>query len=153
MVRLQPLNIVGSEGITEMSAGVQFGDKSFSVTGGAEKSQSDYRGAYGQWPSKMVHETPNYKVWVGSFRSRLEADRALLKIKKKFSKDQTFFHRKNWAFNWYCIGVFRFKNYNAICCYHSKYGNSCLHYSKFCNWFYPLDFSECQNNRCTSLPS
>ena len=52
--------------------------------GGAEKSQSDYRGAYGQWSSKMVHETPNYKVWVGSFRSRLEADRALLDVKRKF---------------------------------------------------------------------
>ena len=50
----------------------------------AEKSKSDFRNSYGKWSSKLVYETPNYKVWVGSFRSRLEADRALLEVKKKF---------------------------------------------------------------------
>ncbi|MFD2822234.1 SPOR domain-containing protein [Lacinutrix iliipiscaria] len=50
----------------------------------AEKSKSDFDSSYREWSSKMVYETPNYKVWVGSFRSRLEADRALLKIKKTF---------------------------------------------------------------------
>ena len=50
----------------------------------AETRQSDFRSAYGQWSSKLVYETPNYKVWVGSFRNRLEAERALLKVKKKF---------------------------------------------------------------------
>jgi hypothetical protein len=50
----------------------------------AEKSNSDFRDSYGQWSSKLVYETPNYKVWVGSFRSRLEADRALLEVKRKF---------------------------------------------------------------------
>jgi hypothetical protein len=32
----------------------------------------------------MVYETPNYKIWIGNFRSRLEADKALIKIKKKY---------------------------------------------------------------------
>ena len=50
----------------------------------AEKSKSDFRNSYGKWTSKLVYETPNYKVWVGSFRSRLEADRALLEVKRKF---------------------------------------------------------------------
>ena len=27
----------------------------------------------------------NYKIWVGNFKTRLEADRALVKIKRKFS--------------------------------------------------------------------
>jgi len=50
----------------------------------AEKSKTDFRNSYGKWSSKLVYETPNYKVWVGSFRSRLEADRALLEVKKNF---------------------------------------------------------------------
>tara|TARA_B110000003_G_scaffold249047_1_gene261108 strand:+ start:806 stop:1168 length:363 start_codon:yes stop_codon:yes gene_type:complete len=33
---------------------------------------------------EMKYETPNYKVWVGRFRTRLEADRELVKVKKKF---------------------------------------------------------------------
>ena len=32
----------------------------------------------------MRFETPNYKIWIGNFKTRLEADRALLLIKKKF---------------------------------------------------------------------
>jgi len=70
VVRLQPLNIVGSEGITEMSAVVQFGDKSFSVTGGAEKSQEEalsLSGRYGPGGLEVlgftdVHETKIHEL-------------------------------------------------------------------------------------------
>lgn len=34
--------------------------------------------------STIKYETPNYKVWVGNFRTRLEADRAMLQIKEVF---------------------------------------------------------------------
>lgn len=34
--------------------------------------------------STIKYETPNYKVWVGNFRTRLEADRAMLEIKNDF---------------------------------------------------------------------
>lgn len=44
----------------------------------------EYRTLYPQWTSTIVYETPNYKVWVGNFRNSLEADRALLEIKKTF---------------------------------------------------------------------
>ncbi|PVW17280.1 SPOR domain-containing protein [Marixanthomonas spongiae] len=43
-----------------------------------------YRGIYGTWPASIEYETPNYKVWVGSFSDRLDADRALIEIKKAF---------------------------------------------------------------------
>jgi hypothetical protein len=43
-----------------------------------------YRGSYGNWPASIEYETPNYKVWAGNFNSRIEADRALLKIQKSF---------------------------------------------------------------------
>lgn len=42
-----------------------------------------YRSLY-DYTSEITYEAPDYKVWVGKFRSRLEADRALLKIKENF---------------------------------------------------------------------
>jgi len=45
----------------------------------------NYRNRYGSWPASIEYETPNYKVWVGDFSSRIEADRALLEIKRHFS--------------------------------------------------------------------
>lgn len=50
----------------------------------ASKIIKEYRALYPDWPSTVVYETPNYKVWVGNFRNSLEADRALLKIKNTF---------------------------------------------------------------------
>lgn len=44
----------------------------------------EFRAKYNSMPSSVIYETPNYKVWVGNFRNRLEADRALLKIKPDF---------------------------------------------------------------------
>ena len=44
-----------------------------------------YRGSYGAWPASIEYETPNYKVWVGSFSSRLEADRALIEVQRSFN--------------------------------------------------------------------
>lgn len=41
-----------------------------------------YRNSYGAWPASIEYETPNYKVWVGNFSSRLEADRALVEVQK-----------------------------------------------------------------------
>jgi len=43
-----------------------------------------YRYSYNAWPASIEYETPNYKVWVGNFSSRLKADRARLEISKKF---------------------------------------------------------------------
>jgi len=51
---------------------------------GAENIQRSYRLKIGADKSQIVYETPNYKVWVGNYRNRLEADRALPKIKKEF---------------------------------------------------------------------
>ena len=43
-----------------------------------------YRNSFNSWPASIEYETPNYKVWVGSFSTRLEADRARLEIKEKY---------------------------------------------------------------------
>lgn len=45
----------------------------------------DYRNKYASWPASIEYETPNYKVWVGNFTSRIGADRALLDIQRNFS--------------------------------------------------------------------
>jgi len=51
---------------------------------GAETAKSQFATLYDEWPISMEYETPNYKIWVGNFRSRLEADKALIKIKKNY---------------------------------------------------------------------
>ena len=51
---------------------------------GAEDAKSKFASLYDEWPITMEYETPNYKIWVGNFRSRLEADKALIKIKKNY---------------------------------------------------------------------
>tara|TARA_B100000809_G_scaffold266359_1_gene328702 strand:- start:12067 stop:12459 length:393 start_codon:yes stop_codon:yes gene_type:complete len=50
----------------------------------ANKIIREYRNNFDSWPASIEYETPNYKVWIGSFSSRFEADRARLEIKDKF---------------------------------------------------------------------
>ncbi|WP_396602307.1 SPOR domain-containing protein [Algibacter sp. R77976] len=51
---------------------------------GAYNAQEEFSSAFGSWHPTMQYETPNFKIWAGNFRTRLEADRALKKIKRKF---------------------------------------------------------------------
>ena len=60
----------------------------------AEKRKSNFINKYADWKPAMVFETPNYKIWVGNFRTRLEADRALKKIKNNFSSAFIFKPKK-----------------------------------------------------------
>jgi len=50
----------------------------------ARSTRSKFRNLHNKWPSTLVYETPNYKIWVGNFRTSLEADRVLNTIIKKF---------------------------------------------------------------------
>ena len=50
----------------------------------ADREKSNFLNTYEEWPVEIVWNTPNYKVWVGNFATRLEADRALSKIKKDY---------------------------------------------------------------------
>ena len=52
---------------------------------GAKNAESRYKLNFKDWKSSMEYETPNYKIWVGSFRTSLEADRALKTIRKEFN--------------------------------------------------------------------
>ncbi|WP_299526910.1 SPOR domain-containing protein [Winogradskyella sp.] len=50
----------------------------------AQREKLNFLNSYGEWPVEIVWNTPNYKVWVGNFATRLEADRALAKVKKTY---------------------------------------------------------------------
>ncbi|MBT8303763.1 MAG: SPOR domain-containing protein [Bacteroidia bacterium] len=52
----------------------------------AEAAQANFRESFPQYSTIMEYETPNYKIYIGNFRSRLEADRALQKVKPVFSR-------------------------------------------------------------------
>jgi hypothetical protein len=52
--------------------------------GEAEATQTKFNSAYENWKSNIVYEYPNFKIWAGSFTTRLEADRALKEVKRKF---------------------------------------------------------------------
>jgi hypothetical protein len=51
---------------------------------GASAAIKEFSASFTDWKSTDTYESPNFKVWVGDFRTRLEADRALNKIKSKF---------------------------------------------------------------------
>ena len=51
---------------------------------GAKKAETEFKKAFSDWSPTMKFQTPNYKIWVGGFKTRLEADRALLRIKRAF---------------------------------------------------------------------
>ena len=61
---------------------------------GAENTKTQSITQYGEWPSIMEYETPNYKVYVGNFLSRLEAARALMKVKKNYPSALILFFKK-----------------------------------------------------------
>jgi len=51
---------------------------------GANAAMKNFNEAFPTLRSIDKYEEPNFKVWVGNFRTRLEADRALRRVKKKF---------------------------------------------------------------------
>jgi len=50
----------------------------------AEMIKEEYIKLFDDSTATLIYETPNYKVWVGNFFTRIEADKNLLKIRKKF---------------------------------------------------------------------
>lgn len=73
---------------TKMSKSNEIGDRYkiqlfYGDNGEANEVIKQYRSLYA-YPSVIVYEAPNYKVWIGNFRNRLEADRALLEVKTNF---------------------------------------------------------------------
>lgn len=50
----------------------------------AKKTLNEFRQEFKSIDATIVFNTPNYKVWVGNFRTRIEAERNLAEIKTKY---------------------------------------------------------------------
>ncbi len=50
----------------------------------AKKTLGDFRKDHQQFDATIVFSTPTYKVWIGNFKSRIEAERNLAEVKKKY---------------------------------------------------------------------
>ena len=51
----------------------------------AKKTLNEFRQEFKTIDATIVFNTPNYKVWVGNFRTRIEAEKNIIEIKKKFT--------------------------------------------------------------------
>ena len=54
-------------------------------SGDSEKAKNiltEFRQAFSGMDGTIIFNTPNYKVWVGNYKSRIEAERNLIDIKK-----------------------------------------------------------------------
>jgi hypothetical protein len=50
----------------------------------AKKTLLEYKQENKNEDATIIFQTPNYKVWVGNYRSRMEAERNLIEIQKKY---------------------------------------------------------------------
>lgn len=50
----------------------------------AKKALNDCKQEFRDLEGTIVFNTPNYKVWIGDFRTRIEAEKYLVEIKKKY---------------------------------------------------------------------
>ncbi|WBL22027.1 MULTISPECIES: SPOR domain-containing protein [unclassified Zunongwangia] len=73
---------------TELQKSYTIGDRfAIQIFSGNSKGASEeikhYESLY-NYSARIKYEEPNYKVWVGNFRNRIEADRALLTLKEAY---------------------------------------------------------------------
>jgi plasmid maintenance system killer protein len=50
----------------------------------SKKTLADFRKNNSDFDGTIVFSTPTYKVWIGNFKSRIEAERNLAEFKKKY---------------------------------------------------------------------
>ncbi len=50
----------------------------------AKKTLIDFKQEYKDIDATIVFNTPNYKVWIGNFKTRIEAERNMTTIKNKY---------------------------------------------------------------------
>ncbi|MFL9843125.1 SPOR domain-containing protein [Flavobacterium rhizosphaerae] len=50
----------------------------------ARKTLTQFKKDYKDLDGTIVYESPTYKVWVGSFSSRIEAEKKLTEVKEKY---------------------------------------------------------------------
>jgi len=53
---------------------------------GSKKALNDFKGYFKDIDATIIFTTPNYKVWVGSYKSKIEATKARNEFKKYFER-------------------------------------------------------------------
>ncbi|QSS96162.1 SPOR domain-containing protein [Psychroflexus sp. ALD_RP9] len=56
----------------------------------AQAKETEYQESGLNYTSFIYYEAPNYKLWVGNFKTKLDADRAYLEIKSFFPNALVF---------------------------------------------------------------
>lgn len=51
----------------------------------AKKTLIEFKQEFSDIDGTIVFNTPNYKVWIGNFKTRIEAERNLIEIRKKYN--------------------------------------------------------------------
>ena len=51
---------------------------------GSRKALTDFKRDFKELDGTIIFNSPSYKVWVGNFKTKLEAERNLLELKKKY---------------------------------------------------------------------
>ena len=51
----------------------------------AKQTLTDFKQNFSDIDATIIFNTPNYKVWVGNFKTRIEAERNLIEIKKVYT--------------------------------------------------------------------
>ena len=60
----------------------------------AKKTLVDFRKEIKNLDATIVFKTPSYKVWIGNFKSRIEAEKALFDLKKRYPNAFIIKHNK-----------------------------------------------------------
>jgi len=50
----------------------------------AKKTLTDFKLEYKNVDATIIFQTPNYKVWVGNYRTRMEAERNFIEFQKRY---------------------------------------------------------------------
>lgn len=51
---------------------------------GANRTKALYMATTMTWDANLEYEAPNFKLWIGNYKDKLDAERALIEVKKEF---------------------------------------------------------------------
>lgn len=56
----------------------------------AEDTLEKFKIDFPDHAAEMIYETPNYKIWVGNFRTQMQSDRELIRFRKIYKEAFSF---------------------------------------------------------------
>ena len=71
----------------------------------SKKTLIAFKKDFSQTDGTIIFSNPSYKVWVGSFKSKIEAEKAIITIKKKYPSSVIIKHNKNTSFKSFIFNI------------------------------------------------